>query len=99
MCGVRTAPILTVRCKSRPAREWPFGRYGAAAAPQPYGLLQPGLGQEHHELFAAIPAGHVSLTHPPLQIGGQGLQHQVSLGVPQGIVDNLKIVQVQKKHG
>ena len=49
---------------------------------------------QHHELVAAEPAHRVAPAQHADEAGGHGLQQLVSGHVPQGVVDNLEVVQI-----
>jgi hypothetical protein len=98
----------------RPDRDADAGRHGAgrpAERKRPderlldlrrhdRGVVRPlELAQEHDELVPA-PAGHgVGRSHRLSQPVGDHLEHRVAAGMPQRVVDDLEIVEVDVQHG
>ena len=76
------------------------GRLGNALAQslgQHHGLIRGRLAQEHHKFVAAVTAKQVGLPDPLLQ-DSRHLPHGfITLQVAQGVVDQLEIIDVQKK--
>ena len=59
------------------------------------GALLVGVGQQHHELLAAVPNRQVDRSDVAREQAGEGLQHLVADGVAVLVVDQLEAVEVE----
>jgi hypothetical protein len=90
--------VVYIRClvptsKGTRSRVWKAFGYFESPARVRYVL------QQHDELVAAEPGGHVRIPQAPPQALGYLAEHPIPLLVTQGVVYELEVVEVYEQHG